>query len=108
MKKYFMLLISVSVLIATVVVPFQLLSVAKDESVPASAEAEYPENIETEYITVKEYNGKIGLFKSGEETPYDVIEVYTFTLPDYDKTILKTGFEIERENIESVIQDYTG
>ncbi|MBQ7669481.1 MAG: hypothetical protein IJS45_02025 [Clostridia bacterium] len=108
MKKYILLLIAASVLFSAVIVPLKFLLKETTDPVPADVTPVYSGNTENEYITVKEYNEKIGLFKNDEETPYKIIDVFTFTLPESDKAMLKSGFTIKSDNIESVIQDYTG
>ena len=108
MKKSLILLIAVFTLLTAAIAPWNISSGDAEESVPVSATSEYSTDNETELITVMEYNGKIGLFKDDEKSPFSVINVYTFILPEYDKAILKTGFKVERTGIESVIQDYTG
>ncbi|MBR3639757.1 MAG: hypothetical protein IKN50_04040 [Clostridia bacterium] len=58
--------------------------------------------------TVKEYLERIGIFKEGKDKPDIVLDVYVFTLPDADRTMLKEGFIISKDVLMSTIEDYTG
>ena len=53
------------------------------------------ETIQNEKITyiVKEYNGKIGVFK--ENALIYTMDVHIFTLPEYDKNLLACGIKAE-------------
>ena len=62
---------------------------------------------EENIYVVKSYNGKIGIFK--EDKLYEVIEVYTKTLPKTDRDQLEKGIVIDgEEDLRSIIEDYTG
>ena len=56
----------------------------------------FKENTETEEkitYTVKEYNGKIGVFK--ENALVYTMDVHVFTLSEYDKSLLACGIKVE-------------
>ena len=59
-------------------------------------------------INVKEFREKIGLYEEGCEEPYKVLDVWLFTLPEYDRNLLNKGFTVTEDKIASVIEDYTG
>lgn len=60
-----------------------------------------------ETYTVKEYFGRIGIFKS-DGALMRVLEVYVKTLPEADKRLLGEGFEIVgKKQLNSIIEDYT-
>ncbi len=61
---------------------------------------------EYSYI-IKEYNGKIGVYKADEKNPFQVIDVPTYLLPPYDKLELQSGILIENEEkLRQSLEDY--
>ena len=76
------------------------------------ADTQYNEGTDTstsqdETYTVKEYFGRIGIFKS-DGALMRVLEVYVKTLPEADKRLLGEGFEIVgKKQLNSIIEDYT-
>ncbi len=64
--------------------------------------------INDEYYTVKDYNGKIAVFKNSENIPITVYDSYTSLLPEYDKKLLKEGIRVKDTNeLQKIIEDYT-
>lgn len=58
---------------------------------------------------LKEYNGKIGVFRIGNAEPFRILETYVATLPVLDQSELKNGIYLHSEaELKSVIEDYTG
>ena len=56
--------------------------------------------------TVKEYDGRIGVFMSGSRTPYRIIEYDISLLSEYDRSMLETGITIETEyELQRLIED---
>lgn len=107
MKKFIKSILISTVAVSAVLTPYHIISNIYDSNVAAEVFSE--ENFSGgEEITVKEYKEKIGIFKSGSSSPYKTIDIYTFTLPCSDQLILKQGFLISENEIESVIEDYTG
>ncbi len=62
----------------------------------------------TEYsYIIKEYDGKIGVYKSDEKNPFQVIDVPTYLLPPYDKTELQSGILVKDEKeLQQKLEDY--
>ena len=60
--------------------------VFKDENTDVTVE---------EYYTIKEFEGKIGVFKNGD-FQY-LVDVFVFTLPDEDKKSLSLGITVSSE-----------
>ena len=61
-------------------------------------------NSETVY-TVKEYNGKIGIYENGALVY--TLDKYVFTLPEYDKKLLSSGITIHtEEELYKIIEEY--
>ena len=59
---------------------------------------------DVEYI-IKEFDGKIGVFKNGD-FQY-MINVYVFTLPEYDKKLLSLGIKVSSEQeLNDVLSSY--
>lgn len=56
---------------------------------------------------LKEYEGKIGIYRTGEDKPYRVIDVYVSTLPAADQIELRDGIYIQSdEHLQRIIEDY--
>ena len=61
-----------------------------------------------DYFTVKEYEGKIAVYKNDEESPYIVYDAYVSLLPQQDVERLKEGIVTDnRTYLQSIIEDYT-
>ena len=70
-------------------------------------DSENTENMEERYI-IREYMYRIGVF-SYDGSLIRVIEVYTKTLPEADKRLLREGIEIQgKQELNAIIEDYTG
>ncbi|MCQ2491129.1 MAG: hypothetical protein MJ079_06020 [Ruminococcus sp.] len=55
---------------------------------------------------VREYNGRIGLFKSGSSAPYRIIDYNVALMPDFDRDQLREGVVIETdEELRRFIED---
>ena len=80
--------------------------------IPTYMESYYESQIATEsndqpeYI-IKLYNNKIGVFTE-DGSLIEVIDVYTKTLPKTDQDMLEKGFNIKSEDLNKLIEDYTG
>lgn len=56
---------------------------------------------------IKEYDEKIGIFRTGEEKPFSVIGVYVSTLPQVDRMELQAGITVQSEvQLRQLIEDY--
>ncbi len=61
-----------------------------------------------DYFTVKEYEGKIAVYKNDEESPYIVYDAYVSLLPQQDVERLKEGIVTDNQTyLQSIIEDYT-
>ena len=64
---------------------------------------------ETAKYVLKEYEGRIGVFKNESTMPTEVLNVYVFTLPSADRSALKIGISVYgAEALQSLIEDFTG
>ncbi|HHX56487.1 MAG TPA: hypothetical protein GX710_00555 [Clostridiales bacterium] len=83
---------------------------AKGEN--ANAEVAVTETTETldesiGYI-LKEYEGKLAIFRENSIKPYKKLDVDTSTLTDYDKELIKQGIVVKTEiELNALLEDYT-
>lgn len=55
---------------------------------------------------VREYNGRIGLFKEGSSTPYRIIEYDVALMPEFDREQISNGVIMEtEEELRRFIED---
>lgn len=78
----------------------------------ANAEVVFSETTETieEAIgyVLKEYEGKLALFRENSEKPYKKLDVDTSTLTDYDKELIRQGIAVKTEKeLNALLEDYT-
>ncbi len=106
MRKTLMCSITVFLLIFLYFVSFVANVADMPKDVPDEAEciAEVPDS---EEYTVREYGGKVGIFKPGSSLPEYVINVFTFTLPETDRAMIASGFTVGKDMIAGVIEDYS-
>ena len=61
----------------------------------------------TDVYTVKEYEGRIGVFHNDDTTPYQEIDVDVSSLPEADRKLLKDGIKAySTEKLNSIMEDY--
>ena len=65
------------------------------------------DNLAQEEYLIKLYNEKIGVFTK-DDILLQVIDVYTKTLPKKDQDLLEKGFNINSNDLNKLIEDYTG
>ena len=59
--------------------------------------------------SVREYNGKIGVFRGTGDKPYKVIDYNVNLLSDYDREIISEGIVMESdEELRKFIEDISG
>ena len=60
-------------------------------------------------FVLKEYNGKLGLFRGQAQSPYQTLDFDITYLSEYDRELLKEGISVDTEpELEMLIEDYTG
>lgn len=70
--------------------------------------ANVPEVVQPE-CTVREYNGKIGVFRGSGDKPYKVIDYDVNLLSEYDREQLSEGLVMESdEELRKFIEDISG
>lgn len=61
-----------------------------------------------EIYTIKEYEGKIAVFKDFDKNPFMVYEAYTSLLPEQDRQRLENGIKVDNStDLQRIIEDYT-
>ena len=61
-----------------------------------------------EIYTIKEYDGKIAVYKNGENKPMEVYESYVSLLPEQDRQRLQNGIKVDNTaDLQKIIEDYT-
>ncbi len=60
------------------------------------------------YCTVREYDGKLGVFRRAETLPYMTIDVRTSMLPEQDREQFRSGVELySEEELKNLIEDFS-
>lgn len=60
------------------------------------------------HYTVKEYEGKVAIFRDNETEPFNIYNSYVSVLPDSDQKKLKKGITVSStEELQEIIEDYT-
>ncbi len=61
----------------------------------------------TDVYTLKEYEGRIGVFYNAETAPYQELDVDVSSLPEADQELLKEGIKVySTEKLKGIIEDY--
>jgi hypothetical protein len=56
---------------------------------------------------LRETDGKIGLYLPDEDTPRQVLDIFTYTLPDYDQQLLKEGIPVaDEEDLQKYLEEF--
>lgn len=68
------------------------------------------ESVQSEMTyTLREYDGKIGIFRDGNNLPDRVLDVYLITLPAADVSRLQEGINAsDKAEMQALIEDFTG
>ena len=70
-------------------------------------EAEATTSQHTQY-TIKEYNGRIAIFKNDNSSPESIYDTYISVLPESDQNKLKNGITVnDKKELQKLIEDYT-
>ena len=107
MQNYLGFVVLFVLIFAIMTVYFLLISNKIEKITYEDSEAVFEEtNVNEKTIyTVKEYNGKIGIFEN--EALIYTLDTYVFTLPEYDKKLLSSGIEAStQEELYEIIEEY--
>lgn len=56
---------------------------------------------------LRETDGKIGLYLPQEDTPRQVLDIYTYTLPEYDQQLLQEGIPVaDEEDLQKYLEEF--
>lgn len=81
--------------------------IAATNQTQRSEEAE--ESIDCISYTLREYEGKIGIFYDGNTLPDKVLDVYLITLPADDVIRLRDGITAsDQAEVRALIEDFSG
>lgn len=62
---------------------------------------------EDEGYILKSYNGRIGIFRTGENTPIEELDVDLENLPEADQKLLSEGIPAkDKETLRAIMEDY--
>ena len=102
MKKIF--IITVVIILCTFSVIYNL-NKAKTKQVNTK---DITDTCNYEYI-IKDYKGRIAVYKYGKSLPIEIYDIYTDSLPETDSKKIQKGINITNEKeLQKVIEDYTG
>lgn len=75
----------------------------------AAASTEYISEIDVETsYTLKDYKGKLAVFREDAEIPYKIFDIFTSNLPKKDREALKDGIKATGEKeLQKLVSDYT-
>lgn len=66
------------------------------------------EGVSDPMFNVRRNGEKIGVYENKTDKLYMSINTYVFTLPEIDRTMLENGFDVTKDEIIHVVEDYTG
>ena len=101
MKKHIIIL-TFTIILCTISIIYNLKKI-KPTSVTTK---EITESFNYQY-TIKDYKGRIAIFKYGKELPLEIYEIYTDTLPITDSMKIQEGINFRDEKeLQKAIEDY--
>ena len=104
MKKKTVTYVVILASVLVVVLFFVFLSFLKNLTNPV----DYNYGAQSYPYLLQEYNGKIGVFRNNEKTPFQVVDLSPALLPPYDQAALEEGIPIRNESeLQRVLEDYT-
>lgn len=63
---------------------------------------------QSDYYTIKEYDGRIAVFKNTDKAPQKVYDSYISVLPEADRERLRKGILTDNTaELQKIIEDYT-
>ena len=63
--------------------------------------------VSAEPFILKEYDGRIGVFVPGDDTPSEIVPVYVLYLPEADRKALASGISVSgRKALRAMIDDF--
>lgn len=72
----------------------------------AGPRSEAPDQSGSGYI-LKDYGGRLALYRQNEAAPLEVYELYTYLLPEMDVENLKAGIPLQNEEqLDRLLEDF--
>lgn len=103
MKKH-VILITIIIILCTISVLYNIFKIKQT----SAATKEITETANYEY-TVKDYKGRIAIFKYGKELPLEIFDIYTDSLPKTDSLRIQKGVNItDEKELQKTIEEYIG
>ncbi len=103
MKKH-VILITVIIILCTISIIY---SISKFN--PSSATTKEITEVNHYKYTIKDYKGRIAIFKYGKDLPLEIFDIYTDSLPKTDSTKIQEGINISDEKeLQKAIEDFIG
>lgn len=99
-----LVIITLCVIIVTIAVIYQSSSLNQGESGEVLSPPSYPTTFE--YL-LKSVDGKVCVYKSGDDMPFETLSVYLDSLPVADRMALINGIEVkDAAALSRLIEDY--
>lgn len=94
-------LITIVFIITLLVASLNFAAISKKEIEPA--------NTTKVYYMLKEFKGKIAVFKGTDSAPIEILDVYIEHLPVFDRQRLQKGIIVDNQaELDRLIEDYDG
>lgn len=79
----------------------------QEKAVATAPRAVSEERSGTGYV-LKEYKGRLAIFKDNSDIPFEVFDIFTSSLPQSDRELLKNGISAKSETeLSKLVSDYT-
>lgn len=104
-RKILGITVCVVAVFSTVILASSSMNAPENEPEPVRTQSEN----EAPVYVLKDYAGKLAVYKFGEEQPNQVLNVFISSLPEFDQQQLHSGvYAYSREQLNGLIQDYDG
>lgn len=99
MKKHYFLITSIACI-------GLILFAGSFKNAKASSAAEEISETQRVIYILSDYHGRIALFRDNNEIPIKVYDVFTDSLPQTDRDLIKNGIEVNYNQLPEIIEDY--
>ena len=73
------------------------------------ASSALPQNQTNSQYIMRDYNGRIAVFRNGESSPEEVFDIFTSSLPKEEYERLMSGISVKDDSeLQKLIEAYTG
>lgn len=103
MKKH-VILITIIIILCTISIIFNVFKINQT----SAATKQITEAVNYKY-TIKDYKGRIAIFKYGKDFPLEIFDIYTDSLPKTDSLRIQKGVNItDEKELQKTIEEYIG